>query len=151
MVGRGAAEQDVAGHGLVQHGAARAGVGRALAVAAHALVRQGPVQGAPGGQTAHRRRLRKDSHRSQTVTDKEITAPVWAEGRDERGRDVGNQLDGWRAAVEHRRRTGREDGGLREVTTPRRGSDWAATVNTPGNITVQTIIRTLVYLKCHHV
>lgn len=45
---RSAAEQDVTGHGLVQHGAARAGVGRTLAVATHALVRQGPVQGAPG-------------------------------------------------------------------------------------------------------
>lgn len=37
VVRRGAAEQDVVGHGLVQHGAVRAGV-RALTVAAHALV-----------------------------------------------------------------------------------------------------------------
>lgn len=37
VVRRRAAEQDVVGHGLVQHGAVRAGVG-ALAVAAHALV-----------------------------------------------------------------------------------------------------------------
>lgn len=62
MVRRRGAEQDVAGHGLVQHGAARAGVGRTLAVAAHALVRQRPVQGAPGGQAAHRRHLKENSH-----------------------------------------------------------------------------------------
>jgi len=35
----GGAEEDVIGHGLVQHGAMGAGVGRALAVTAHTLVR----------------------------------------------------------------------------------------------------------------
>lgn len=32
------AEEDVVGHGLVQHGAVRAGVGRTLTVTAHTLV-----------------------------------------------------------------------------------------------------------------
>lgn len=51
VVWRRAAEQDVVGQGLVQHGAVGAGVG-ALAVAAHTLVRQGPVQGASRRQGA---------------------------------------------------------------------------------------------------
>lgn len=51
VVRRRAAEQDVVGQGLVQHGAVGAGVG-ALAVAAHALVRQRPVQGASRRQGA---------------------------------------------------------------------------------------------------
>lgn len=51
MVRRRAAEQDVVGQSLVQHGAVGAGVG-ALAVAAHALVRQRPVQGASRRQGA---------------------------------------------------------------------------------------------------
>lgn len=55
VVRRGAAEQDVVGHGLVQHGAVRAGV-RTLTVAAHALVRERPVQGAPRRQRALRGR-----------------------------------------------------------------------------------------------
>lgn len=65
VVGRRGAEQDVVGHGLVQHGAVRAGVGRALAVAAHALVRQRPVEGASGGQAVHRRHLGEG--RAQTL------------------------------------------------------------------------------------
>lgn len=51
VVRRRAAEQDVVGQGLVQHGAVGAGVG-ALAVAAHALVRQSPVEGASRRQGA---------------------------------------------------------------------------------------------------
>lgn len=51
VVRRRAAEQDVVGQGLVQHGAVGAAVG-ALAVAAHALVRQRPVQGASRRQGA---------------------------------------------------------------------------------------------------
>lgn len=73
------AEQDVAGHGLVQHGAARAGVGRTLAVAAHALVRQRPVQGAPGGQAAH---LKENIHWSFTVTaELGCSAPFYTRGQ----------------------------------------------------------------------
>lgn len=53
VVRRRAAEQDVVGQGLVQHGAVGAGVG-ALPVGAHALVRQRPVQGAPRRQGALR-------------------------------------------------------------------------------------------------
>lgn len=84
MVRRSAAEQDVIGHGLVQHGTARAGVGGALAVATHALVRQRPVQGAPGGQAAHGWNLGKNIRLSVTVTAKGIT---------ESGCSVRDQLD----------------------------------------------------------
>lgn len=47
VIGWSAAEQDVIGHGLVQHGAPRAGVGRALSITAHALIRKGPIERPP--------------------------------------------------------------------------------------------------------
>ena len=50
MVGRGGAEEDVVGQRLVKDGAARAAEGRAPAMAADALVREGAVQRAPRRQ-----------------------------------------------------------------------------------------------------
>ena len=68
VVGRRGAEQDVVGHGRVQHGAVGAGVGRALAVAAaHALVRQRPVEGAPRRQGSCRLRLRDKREKERDI------------------------------------------------------------------------------------
>lgn len=92
VVRLGGAEQDVVGQRLVQHGAVRAGVGRALAVTAHALVRQRPVQGAPRGRAARRRHLREGEQ--FVKREARETTPTTAGERAAGGGGVGEQQSG---------------------------------------------------------
>lgn len=61
MVGRGGAEQDVTGQGLVKDGTSGAAEGRPPPVAANALVREGAVQRAAWGQVPIERKLRVET------------------------------------------------------------------------------------------
>lgn len=122
VVWRSAAEQDVIWHGLVQHGTVWAGIGWTLADATHTLIRQRPVQEAPWWQTAHHWRLRKDNN-SQSRLKKnnrvgwdcavhQFYMCLWREELEWGSSKINYSLcsaDGLRAALEHLRKTGRED------------------------------------------